>query len=193
MKILKTLLSILILFVVLISCNQKKQSESIETNKLPEIMKVDSLLSNAETLVGDTIVVDGVCSHICSHGGKRIFLMGNDDTKTIRIEEGDKIGSFSREALHNTVEVKGILVEQRIDEAYLAEWKAELEAQTAEKHGDGESGCVNEQKAQNEKPANTEQERINNFRERIAERNEKEGKNYLSFYFIEATEYKIKK
>ena len=46
-------------------------------------------------------------------------------------------------------------------------------------------------KAQNEQPDNTEQERIANFRERIAERNEKEGKNFLSFYFIEAEEYTI--
>lgn len=191
-RISKTFLSVLTLFFVLISCNQKKQNESTETSKVPEIMQVDDLLNNAEALVGDTIVVDGVCTHICRHGGKKIFLMGSDDTQTIRIESGDNIGSFSHEAVNSIVEVKGTLMEQRIDEAYLVDWETKLTSGTAEKHGDGEGGCATEQKAQNEKPANTEQERIDNFRKRIAERNEKEGKNYLSFYFVEAVEYKIK-
>jgi hypothetical protein len=155
-------------------------------------MGVDSLLKRAEALVGDTIVIDGVCTHICQHGGKKIFLMGSDDTWTIRIEAGDNIGRFSQETVNSIVEVKGILKEQRIDETYLMDWETKLASQTAEKHGDDESGCATEQKAQNEKPARTEQERIDNFRKRIADRNEKEGKNFLSFYFVEAVEYTIK-
>lgn len=192
MKNSKTFLCILALFFVLISCGQKQQSSSTETSKPSEVMQVDDLLSNAETLVGETVVVDGVCTHICRHGGKKLFLMGSDDTKTIRVEAGGDIGSFSQETVNSIVEVKGVLMEQRIDEAYLVNWETKLADQTAEKHGDDESGCAAEQKAQNEKSADTEQERIDNFRERIAERNEKEGKNYLSFYFVEAVEYTIK-
>jgi len=186
MKHSKTFLCIFALSFVLISCGQK-QSSSSESS---EAMQVDELLSNAETLVGKTVVVDGVCTHVCQHGGRKLFLMGSDDTQTIRIEASDEIGSFDQEAVNCMVEVKGTLVEERIDEAYLVDWEMKLEAQTAEKHGDGEAGCATEQKAQKETPANTEQERIDNFRKRIAERNEKEGKNYLSFYFIEAESYK---
>lgn len=191
MRISRTFLSILALSFVLISCNQKQQKRSTETSQAPKIMQVDSLLSNAENMVDDTIVVDGLCTHICRHGGKKIFLMGSDDTKIIRVEASGNIGSFSQETVNSIVEVKGILKEQRIDEAYLVDWETKLASQTAEKHGDDESGCATEQKAQNEKPANTEQERIDNFRKRIAERNEKEGKNYLSFYFVEAIGYTI--
>lgn len=186
MRITKTFLSILALSFVLISCTQKQQSNSTE------IMQVDELLVNAEALVDETLVVEGVCTHICRHGGKKIFLVGSDDTKTIRIEASSDIGSFSQETLNCIVEVKGVLKEQRIDEAYLVNWETELASETAEKHGDGESGCATEQKAQNEKPVNTEQERIDNLRKRIEERNKNEGKNYLSFYFVEAAEYKIK-
>ena len=39
--------------------------------------------------------------------------------------------------------------------------------------------------------ATTQQERIENFRKSIAERKEKEGKDYLSFYHIEADTYTI--
>ncbi len=191
MKISKAFLSILVFSCVLISCNQKQQSNSTETGEVSKTMQVDELLNKAETLVGETVVVDGVCTHICRHGGKKIFLMGSDDTQIIRVEASDNIGSFSQETVNSIVEVKGILMEQRIDEAYLVDWETRLAAGTAEEHGDGEEGCATEQKAQNEQPANTEQERIANFRERIAERNEKEGKNFLSFYFIEAEEYTI--
>ncbi len=191
MKISRTILSVLALSCLLISCNQKQRSDSTEIDNTSEIMQVDDLLSNAETLVGETVVLDGVCTHICQHGGKKIFLMGSDDTQIIRVEASDNIGSFSQETVNSIVEVKGILMEQRIDETYLVDWETRLAAGTAEKHGDGEEGCATEQKAQNEKPASTEQERIANFRERIAERNEKEGKNFLSFYFIEAEEYTI--
>lgn len=192
MKFSKTFLSILALSFVLYSCNQKPRNHATEPYQTPPVMGVDSLLKRAEALVGDTIVIDGVCTHICQHGGKKIFLMGSDDTWTIRIEAGDNIGRFSQETVNSIVEVKGILKEQRIDETYLMDWETKLASQTAEKHGDDESGCATEQKAQNEKPARTEQERIDNFRKRIADRNEKEGKNFLSFYFVEAVEYTIK-
>lgn len=191
MRISRACLSVLALSFVLISCHQKQQSNLTETSKPSDAMQVDNLLSNAETLVGETVILDGVCTHVCRHGGKRIFLMGSDDTQTIRVEAGDNIGSFSQETVNSIVEVKGTLMEQRIDEAYLVDWETRLAAGTAEEHGDGEAGCATEQKAQNEAPANTEEERIANFRERIAERNEKEGKNYLSFYFVEAEEYKV--
>ena len=76
--------------------------------------------------------------------------MGSDDTKTIRVEAGTKIGSFKPETVNNLVRITGKLVEQRIDEAYLTEWEAQVKAQTAEKHGTTEQGCASEQKARGE-------------------------------------------
>ena len=57
--------------------------------------------------------------------------MGSDDTQTIRVEAGEKIGSFKQETVNNIVRVKGKLVEDRIDEAYLAQWEEMLKSQTA--------------------------------------------------------------
>lgn len=85
-------------------------------------MEVDNLLADAEKLTGGKVTVEGVCTHICRHGGRKIFLMGTDDTQVIRIEAGEKIGSFKPECVNNVVRVTGTLVEDRIDEAYLAEW-----------------------------------------------------------------------
>ena len=118
--------------------------------------------------------------------------MGSDDSKVIKVEAGEKIGSFKPETVNSMVEVKGILKEERIDEAFLADWEAKIKQGTEEKHGQGEGGCDTEKKARNEASASSAQERIENFRKKIAERNEKEGKNYLSFYHIEAISYIIK-
>ena len=87
-------------------------------------MEVDNLLADAEKLTGGKVTVEGVCTHICRHGGRKIFLMGTDDTQVIRIEAGEKIGSFKPECVNNVVRVTGTLVEDRIDEAYQQHRKA---------------------------------------------------------------------
>lgn len=184
------------LIAVLFGCGKASQKENSRTVAVQSdstlVMEVDDLLANAESLVGKEVAVSGVCTHICRHGGKKLFLMGSDDTQTIRIEAGEAIGSFSADAANSLVHVTGLLQEQRIDEAYLSDWEAELKAETAEEHGEEKSGCAAEKQAHNEAPADSPQGRIDNFRKRIAERNEKEGKNYLSFYYIEGNSYEIK-
>ncbi|GAE83437.1 hypothetical protein JCM10512_1708 [Bacteroides reticulotermitis JCM 10512] len=88
------------------------------------------------------------------------------------------------------VRVTGTLNEQRIDEAYLQNWEAQLKAKANEKHGEGEAGCSTEKKARGE-TANTPADRIADFRAKIADRKAKSGKEYLSFYFVEATSYEV--
>lgn len=45
----------------------------------------------------------GGYARICRHGGRKIFLMGTDDTQVIRIEAGEKIGTFKPECVNNLV------------------------------------------------------------------------------------------
>ncbi len=35
--------------------------------------EVDNLLADAEKLTGGKVTVEGVCTHICRHGGRKIF------------------------------------------------------------------------------------------------------------------------
>lgn len=175
------------------SCKSKTNKEKQQTEETARqaALSIDKLLESAETWAGKEVEAEGICTHICKHGGGKIFLMGSDDTRTIRIEAGKEFGKFKPETVNNIVLVKGTLVEDRIDEAYLTQWEEKVKAQTAEQHGSGEAGCSTEQKARGEEAAASVAERIANFRKRIAERNEKEGKNYLAFYHIDATEYAI--
>lgn len=169
--------------------NKSKGEEAQAQGEVVAAMEIDALLASAEKLVGQEVAIEGICTHICSHGGRKIFLMGSDDAKTIRIESG-KLGAFDQKCVNSIVKVKGMLKEERIDEAYLKNWEELEAANAAEEHGDGEGGCSTEKAARGE-TGNTTEERIADFRARIAERKEATGKEYLSFYFVEATAYEV--
>lgn len=169
--------------------NKSKEQTSAE-EVTPAALEVDQVLADPDSLVGDTIEIEGICTHICKHGGGKIFLMGSDDTKTLRVEAGESIGSFPQETVNSIVRVTGVLVEDRIDEDYLAQWESQIADQAKETQGEG--GCAADMKANAEAATNSVRERIANFRSRIAERTEKEGKPYVSLYHMEGLSYEIR-
>ncbi len=155
----------------------------------PAALEIDELLASADSLAGKTVTIEGVCTHTCRHGARKIFLMGSDDTQTVRVESGE-LGSFDPQCVNRIVRVTGTLDEQRVDEAYLAAWEEQTKAQTGERHGTTEAGCDAEKAARQETGA-TVAERIADFRAKIAARKAAEGKDYLSFYYVSATSYAI--
>ena len=155
----------------------------------PAALEIDELLASADSLAGKTVTIEGVCTHTCRHGARKIFLMGSDDTQTVRVESGE-LGSFDPQCVNRIVRVTGTLDEQRVDEAYLAAWEEQTKAQTGERNGTTEAGCDAEKAARQETGA-TVAERIADFRAKIAARKAAEGKDYLSFYYVTATSYEI--
>jgi len=172
------------------SCgNRAAQNNSATRAAIETPMEIDALLAAADSLAGHEVWIEGVCTHTCKHGARKIFLMGTDDTKVIRVESGE-LGHFDPQCVNRVVRVRGTLREERIDEAYLARWEAAAAAQTDEKHGETEAGCDTEKNARGEK-ASTVEGRIADFRRRIAERKAACGKEYLSFYYVEALSYEM--
>jgi len=99
-----------------------------------EALQIDDLLAGADSLAGKEVWIEGVCTHACKHGARKIFLMGSDDTQTIRVESG-KLGKFDPQCVGSIVRVKGILREQRVDEDYLRSWEEQVRTQAGEQHG----------------------------------------------------------
>lgn len=191
MKVFRITIAAMAFVCLAVSCGNKQQTaaQATEQAEVASVMDIDNLLANAESLVDKDVVFDGVCTHACKHGATKIFMMGSDDTKTIRVEAA-KLGSFDTKCINNIVKVNGVLKEERIDEAYLQQWEAKTKALGGDKHGDGEGGCSTEKNARGE-TANTVEGRIADFRAKIAKRQEECGKAYLSFYFVEAVSYEI--
>ena len=175
--------------LVMVSCGGGKKQQAAEEAVVA--MSIDDVMAKASGLVEQEVTIEGVCTHTCSHGAKKMFLVGSDDTKTLRIEAGE-LGAFDTKVVNNVVTVKGIIKEERIDEAYLVDWETRLKNQPEEKHGneEGEGGSDTEKNARGE-TANTAEGRIADFRAKIAAEKEATGKEYLSFYHVVATSYEI--
>lgn len=133
--------------------------------------------AKAGELVGKKIQMEGTAVHICSHGGKRLFI-GDENDNRIKITTGENMTAFDKEWEGSTVKVIGTIDELRIDEDYLNEWEAEInEVEDAHEAGKevhtGEAG--HEDHSKEDKMA-----QINDYREQIKETE----KGYLSFYSI---------
>ena len=110
---------VVVIMGIIMSCGSRQNKMSSEGTESFASTEIDALLANFEDFVDKPIQLEGVCTHICQHGGTKIFLMGSDETKVIRIEAGEVIGSFVPETVNSIVRVNGICKEERIDEAYL--------------------------------------------------------------------------
>lgn len=178
--------------LMMVACgNNQNNKAADEQAQVAQAVMIDSVLAEGEALAGQLIEIEGVCTHICSHSASKIFLLGENEGKTIRVEAAE-LGSFDQKCVNSIVKVKGTLHEERIDEAYLQAWEQRIANKTEEKHGegDGEGGCDTEKAARGE-TANTSEGRIADFRAKIAARKEADGKEYLSFYYVEAQEYEV--
>lgn len=174
--------------------NKDKTAEAV-----PEVtvISVDDVFADADSLTGDTITIEGICSHLCSHGAMKAFIKGSADTVMIRCEANPHMGqAFPLDMTNRKAQVKGILVEQRIDSAAVDTMevqyaenlkKAETEGRTSTHKND----CKTERSAQGQADIATFEDRMADYRQKIADRAAKESKNYLSFYYLEAISYEI--
>ena len=173
MKKLTFIFAIAILFAACQNTATKttvEKSESTETLNVEiagKSLSVDEVQEQGYDFVGKEVVVSGTVSHVCRHSGQRCFLMGSTEDITIKVEAGKKIGSFTQEQMGSDLKVTGTLHEIRIDDAYIAEMKAE-----AKKEGDGHN-------------CNAGTGRIAGLREKI----EKSERGYYSIFYLEGEKY----
>ncbi|MBR5743867.1 MAG: hypothetical protein IKX94_00905 [Muribaculaceae bacterium] len=200
MKVIK-LLALSALILGFASCQSGQKDENAQDSTAVAevaVISVDDLLANPDSLLGQTITVEGVCSHLCKHGGRKAFLIGaGENSSLFRCEATEEMGgSFPQETIKKNLRVTGVLVEDRIDEEYVKSMEEQNAAaeKVAKKEGNeakkGES-CETEAKAQGQDAAASFADRMADYRARIAERQAKEGKAYLSFYHLDAKKYEI--
>lgn len=119
--------------ICLAACTKSAPKEEV-------VYSIDEVYTHADSLLGDTISFQGVCTHLCKHGGRKAFLMGSDESRILRVE-GGKMGNFDVACISNIVRVKGVLHQFEIQaEPAVAE-------NSGEEHGVDGKGCETEQKA----------------------------------------------
>jgi len=163
------------------------QTESTTARgEIPEI-QISEFEQKASDLVGEKISVKGTVVHVCKHGGKRMFLIGEDPNTRVKITKGSNITAFKPEMEGSDAVAQGVVNVKTVDEAYLDQWEQEVKANIKEskkKIHTGEEGHE-EKEGDQEETLN----KIKNMRKQLKESNN----DVLSFYSIESNEFKILK
>ncbi len=125
---------IIISLLVFTQCNEGSKQKS---------MNVDELMVNTLSLTGEKVIVEGLCTHVCSKSGMKLFLKGNDSSATLRAESDATLGKFDPLAEGKMVRVIGILEEDPTEiTATLHEHGAALNDSTESGHCEEEDSAV---------------------------------------------------
>lgn len=112
-----TILSVISIFLlsanVLFAQDEMKAKTSTVT---PE-----SFQDMAANSVGQEVEISGLVVHVCAHGGKKLFIIGENPDIRIKITASDKVSVFKPELEGSTIHVKGIIEPIAEEEAMAAE------------------------------------------------------------------------
>ena len=135
--------------LIMFSCGNQKSKKQTVVEAEPEIivLTVDDLYKKAADLADKEVVVKGTVMHICKSSGERCFIMGSTEDVVIRIEAGEKIGSFNQELMGSDIEIVGVL----------REVKTEADAHNPGEHHDGENDEADHGDGKNSEDVDTEE------------------------------------
>ena len=187
----KKVLGILAITGLLISCGNKTQKNETAQEKDVVKVTVEQLMTDMQSFIEKEIVIVGTVNHVCAHGGKRMFVMGEDPDVVIKITPNDEIGIFEKELEGSHVVVTGVVKELRIDEAYVANMEKELaegtDNEAIHNHSDDEHDA-GEEHADEEAEAKEKNAQIEAMRTKITD----SENGYYSQYWIEASKFEVK-
>jgi len=117
---LRNLLFVAVIAIVLVACNNSgNDATALNINDFDKV---------AGEYVGKAVQIEGTVKHVCQHGGRRMFVFNDNPAVNVKVTAPDSIPAFDVNLVDGAVIITGIVEELRIDEAYLAEWEAELKA-----------------------------------------------------------------
>jgi len=59
--------------------------------------------------VGKQVEIQGMVVHVCRHGGKKLFIVGEDPEMRVKITASEKVSVFEPELEGSTIKVQGII------------------------------------------------------------------------------------
>jgi hypothetical protein len=147
----------------------------------------------APELAGDTVLVKGLVDHACRHSGKKMFIVDPETSEGLRVDAGKIVTGFDNSLEGSVVLVTGVVMERRIDEAYLNEWESEVHEECAAEQAYAE-GEVADAETEAETGEETEEaeaaedlDKIAKLRQQVLE----SEKGYISFFHLECISYDV--
>jgi hypothetical protein len=161
---------LILLAVALFACkNSPKESTEAKT------VNVTELLSILDQNIDKEVIVSGTVDHVCSHSGRRAFLVDSTGENSIRIEAAGDIESFEKELIGSTLNVKCVIKENRWTNDEIAQMEiAVLEKHPEDAEADGENCSI-------------EMQNIKQMRQWMKDN----GRDYYVTYYAEGISYEV--
>ena len=99
---------------LLVSCgqstNESGDKKSIEEAQIENVVAttIEALLSNPQEFEGKEVVLTGMVTHVCKHGGQKCFVLAEDGETQLKVNVGTEIDEFDPALEGSTVEFKGV-------------------------------------------------------------------------------------
>lgn len=142
----KRIFSFVIIAALVASCGNGSQKETSSKAEAGAKVEFASLVENPDSYVGKKIVVEGKVIHVCTHSGKKLFIVGENPDISLFIAAGEDMPKFPMELMGSTVAVEGVIT--KVGGAEVASAEAATTGTAVAKH-EGEKmaagdSCVTE-------------------------------------------------
>ena len=178
--------ALLIAALALASCGEKEAQ--VDDAAQAAQLSLASFDADAETYIGKTVEITGTVDHVCRHGGKKMFIVGENADDRLKIDAGPDMAGFTIEMEGSQVKVVGTVEEQRMYAADLDEMEAglcpteEADVKKAMKADAGEGEHHEEHAEEGNEEA---LEQVKSLREQL----EESGREYLAFYSLQCQSF----
>ena len=132
----KKVIIILTVIGLLGACsNQGNNNDSSKTteNESTYALTLDEFFQSPQEYVDQEITIEGMVTHVCKHGGQKLFIATNENPENLRINTSENISEFNIELEGSMVEFTGVL--KKMDEEFIEEAIAEENEHHPEEEG----------------------------------------------------------
>lgn len=187
------------------SCSGNGGSMSVAASDT--LLTVDELFRDPLAFVGDTIRVHGVCTQLTGDGDSRALLSSPDGQTSLQLHATSEVdGDFSPDCVGQPMQARGVLCETKVGRAQIDSLERQYMLQLEKEAAEGKPVRKNHEKPSSHKPADLKSEaaaegfdtvtskaqQLANMRHQIEQRLEKEGKDYISLFYLNTISYKVR-
>lgn len=130
----KKIITLLTICFIVFSCNSSS-GKSKDSAKGMETFSVDEVVASADILSGQEIQVKGMVTHVCKHGGQKMFITDSSKVNNMLVLVTSSIPEFEVSLEGSYVEITGKLVATTTETSGEGHQENELPAEKDDKMG----------------------------------------------------------
>lgn len=185
----------LISVAVIVACGRKALTDNfIVTERIPEFT-VDELMKSPQAFVDSIVTVEGRCIHICRMTGNAMYIVFDNDSVMLRCIAAAPVGgAFDDSIMGRRLKFSGMFREERLTKEGIGDLREQyaghLQMISSNENPDTalfmcHRRCEFERRYRNQDNIVGFEEEMNDYSRRIDHMAKYDGKNYLSFYYLE--------